>query len=133
MTWPIFSGFNVSYGVRQAQAALQVQDANLEQVGLTVTLDVWTAYYGLDSANQQLTVTAGLSKTAADNLEAALGRYQAGVGTIIDVLTAQTAAAAARQLRINAELSWKVSRAALALALGRLSSAEPLREGAAMP
>ena len=133
LTWPIFSGFNVSYGVRQAQAALQQQDANLEQVGLTVTLDVWNSYYSLDSANQALTITAGLTKTAEDNLQVALGRYQAGVGTIVDVLTAQSAAATARTLRINAELGWKVARANLALALGRLSSAQPLQTGAALP
>lgn len=133
ITWPLFSGFNVTYGVRQAEAALQAQDANLEQVGLSVTLDVWNGYYGLDSANQQLTATASLNKTAADNLEVALGRYKAGVGTIVDVLTAQTAAASARQLRINAELNWKVARAQLALALGRLSNAEPLESAAGVP
>jgi outer membrane protein len=133
ITWPLFTGFNVSYGVRQAQAALQQQDANLEQVGLTVTLDVWNGYYALESANQALTITAGLSKTAEDNLQVALGRYQAGVGSIVDVLTAQTAAATARTLRINAELGWKVARANLALALGRLSSAQPLQSGAALP
>jgi outer membrane protein len=132
-TWPLFTGFNNSYGVRQAQAALQQQEANLEQVGLSVTLDVWNGYYSLESANQQLTVTAGLTKTADENLDVALGRYKAGVGTIVDVLTAQTAASTARTFRINAELNWKVSRAQLALALGRLSSAEPLRDGAALP
>ena len=77
--------------------------------------------------------TAGLLKTAEDNLQAALGRYQAGVGTIIDVLTAQNAAATVRTLRINAELNWKVSRAQMALALGRLTSAQPLAPGAALP
>jgi outer membrane protein TolC len=133
VSWPLFTGFNASYGVRQAEAILQAQDANLEQVGLSVTLDVWNGYYNLESANQQLTATAALNKTAADNLDVALGRYQSGIGTIVDVLTAQTAAASARQLRINAELNWKVARAQLALALGRLSSAEPLKEGAALP
>lgn len=133
VTVPVFSGFAVSYGVRQAQATLQSQEANLEQVGLTVTLDVWNGYYSLESANQQLAATAELNKTSDDNLQVALGRYQAGVGSILDVLTAQTAAAVARQLRIDAELSWKVSRAQLALALGRLSSAEPLRDDAALP
>ena len=48
------------------------------------------------------------------------------------LMTAQTAAATSRQLRINAELGWKVARANLALALGRLSSAEPVREGAVL-
>ena len=94
---------------------------------------MWNGYYALDSANQQLTATATLNKTAADNLDVALGRYQSGVGTIVDVLTAQTAAATARTLRINAELNWKVARAQLALALGRLSSAQPLQDTAALP
>jgi outer membrane protein len=74
VNWPLFTGYNMSYGVRQAQAALQQQEANVDQVGLSVTLDVWNGYYSLDSANQQLTVTAGLSKTADDNLQVALGR-----------------------------------------------------------
>jgi outer membrane protein TolC len=130
---PIFSGFSVGYGVRQAQAALQSRQANAEQVRLNVSLDVWNAYYALDSANQQLSTTATLTKTADDNQDVAIGRYQAGVGTILDVLTAQTAAATAKQLRITAELSWRVARAQLALALGRLSSAQPLNESSSLP
>jgi outer membrane protein len=133
VTVPIFSGFNVSYGVRESQAALQVREANLEQVSLGVTLDVWNAYYALDSANQQLVATAALIKTAEENQQVALGRYRAGVGSIVDVLTAQTGASTARVLRINAELGWKVARAQLALALGRLSNAEPLRDISALP
>ncbi len=94
---------------------------------------MWNAYYSLDSANKQLAGTATLVKTAEDNNQVAIGRYQSGVGTIIDVLTAQSAAASARLLRINAELGWQVARAELALALGRLTGAEPLSPGAALP
>jgi TolC family type I secretion outer membrane protein len=133
LTVPIFSGFNVGYNVRQAQAGLAGQEANADQVRLTVSLDVWNAYYALDSANQQLGATANLTKTAQSNQDVALGRYQSGVGTILDVLTAQTAAANARQLRINAELSWKVARAQLALALGRLTGSQPLAGESSLP
>ena len=128
LTVPIFSGFSVDYGVRQAQAQLSEQEANADTVRLQVSLDVWTAYYALESGNRQLSATADLTTTAEKNEEVALGRYQSGVGTIIDVLTAQTAAANARVLRINSELSWKVARAQFALALGRLSRAQPLTE-----
>jgi outer membrane protein len=102
-------------------------------VRLNVSLDVWNAYYGLDSANQQLAAAAALLKTANDNEQVALGRYQSGVGTILDVVTAQSAAATAREQRINAELGWKVARAQMAFALGRLSSASPLANAAALP
>lgn len=126
LTVPLFTGFSVDYGVRQAQAQLQARDANVEQVRLNVSLDVWNAYYAMDSANRQLAETGTLVQTALNNQDVALGRYQSGVGTIIDLLTAQTAAANAREVRINAELSWQVARAQLALALGRLSGTEPL-------
>jgi outer membrane protein TolC len=126
VTVPIFNGFNVAYGVRRAQAVLEASEANVDQARLTVSLGVWNAYYALDSANQQLGATARLTKTAADNNQVALGRYQSGVGTILDVLTAQSAAASARLLRINAELGWQVARAQFALALGRLSGTDPL-------
>jgi outer membrane protein len=132
VTVPIFTGFSVGYGVRQAQAQLQTREANVEQVRLTISLDVWNAYYALDSANQQLAETGTLIQTAQNNEDVALGRYQSGVGTIIDLLTAQTAAANARELRINAELGWQVARAQLALALGRLSGTEPLDFDAAI-
>jgi TolC family type I secretion outer membrane protein len=126
VTVPIFTGFNVAYGVRQAQASLEASEANVEQVRLGISQGVWNAYYALDSANQQLTVTSELTNTAEENEQVALGRYKAGVGTIVDVLTAQSAASIARQTRISAELNWQVARAQLALALGRLTGTEPL-------
>jgi len=133
ITVPLFTGFNVSYNVRQAQAALKVQQVNLEQIGLNVTNDVWSGYHSLDSANEQLKVTADLVKTSDDNLQVALGMYQGGVGSILAVLTAQAAAYAAHVLQIDAQLGWQEARAALALALGRLSSAEPLSDTATLP
>jgi outer membrane protein len=133
VTIPLFTGFSVAYGVRQAQAQFRAREANAEQVRLAVTQDVWNAYYALDSANQQLATTATLMTSAQDNQDVAVGRYQSGVGTILDLLTAQGGAANARQLRVAAELNWQVSRAQLALALGRLTGAQPLGGDARLP
>jgi TolC family type I secretion outer membrane protein len=133
VTWPLFNGFNTTYRVRQAEAALAAREANAEQVRLAVSLDVWSGYAGLDSAGQQLKATASLLESAVENEQVALGRYQAGVGTIVDVLTAQSALASARQQRIAAERGWRVARAQLALALGRLTSAEPLATAGGAP
>ena len=133
LTVPIFTGFSVGYGVREAQGTYEVREANVEQVGLQVTLDVWNGYYALESANHQLQATATLIKTAEANLEVAVGRYKAGVGVFIDLLTAQSALSAARQARISAELNWEVARAQLALALGRLSGSDPLKHADILP
>jgi outer membrane protein len=123
---PIFTGFSTTYGVRQAKAAYEASEAAFEQAQLNVSQGVWNAYYALDSAIQQLPVTSELLQTSQQNQEVSLGRYQAGVGTIVDVLTAQTAASVARQTRVTSELNWQTARAELALALGRLTSAQPL-------
>ncbi len=133
VTVPIFTGFAVGYGVRQSQATLETREANAEQVRLQVTVDVWKGYYGLDAAIRELTASATLLKTAQTNQEVALGRFKAGVGTILDLLTAQTAYATALQSRITAELAWEVGRAQLVLALGRLYGAEPLESTVALP
>ncbi len=133
VTVPLFNGFDTTYRVRAAQAALASREANAEQVRLQVSLDVWNAYAALDSASQQLKATSALLASARENEEVALGRYEAGVGTIVDVLTAQSAAAGARQQRIGAEQGWQVARAQLALSIGRLASAEPLKGIGALP
>ncbi len=133
VTVPIFTGFKVAYGVRQAQAALESSEVNVDKIRLQVSSDVWNAYYSLDSANQQLTATTTLVKTADQNQQVALGRYQAGVGTILDLLTAQAAAATAAQARISAELAWETARGQLALALGHLTRTEPLVSDPAQP
>jgi outer membrane protein len=133
VTIPIFTGFQVGYSVRAAQAALESSEVNAEQARLNVSLEVWNGYYELDSANQQLATTSTLINTASNNEEVAVGRYKSGVSTIIDLLTAQNAAANARQLRISAELNWEVSRAQLALALGRLTGAQPLSADSRLP
>jgi TolC family type I secretion outer membrane protein len=133
VTVPIFTGFKVAYGVRQAQASLESSEVNVDKIRLQVSTDVWDAYYSLVSANQQLSATATLVKTANQNQEVALGRYQGGIGTILDLLTAQAEAATAAQARINAELAWEVARGQLALALGHLSRAEPLVSEPALP
>jgi TolC family type I secretion outer membrane protein len=126
VTFPLFSGFSKSYGVRQAEAGLEASEATLEQARLAVSQSVWNAYYHMNAANSGLSTTAMLIKTAENNEEVALGRYKSGVGTILDVLTAESAAASARQLRINSELDWQVARAQLALALGKLTGTDPL-------
>jgi outer membrane protein TolC len=91
-----------------------------------VSQAVWNAYHSLEAANQQLATSATLAKAAATNEEIATGRYQSGVGSILDVLTAQSASANARLIRIQSEFSWQSARAQLAQAVGRLGSADDL-------
>ena len=119
---PIFSGFDTTYRVRSAEAQVDVKNAQLEQMRLQVALDVWTAYQRLNTATQSLRTTAVLLDSAEQSERVALGRYKAGVGSILDELNALSALASARQQNIQSTFDWNISRAALARAMGNLGA-----------
>jgi len=119
---PIFSGYAPTYRVRAAEAQMDARSAQYEQLRLQVALDVWTSYQQLTTATQSLRTTADLLNSAELSERVALGRYKAGVGSILDVLNAQSALASARQQRIQSTFDWNISRATLARAMGSLDS-----------
>lgn len=117
---PIFAGFETTYRVRAAEAQAEVKTAQRDRLRQQVALDVWKAYQSLSTATQSLQTSNDLVASAEQSERVALGRYQAGVGNVIDVLTAQVALASARLQRIQAALDWNVYRATLAQAIGAL-------------
>lgn len=117
---PIFSGFETTYRVRSAEAQVDLRAAQRDRLRNQVALDVWKAYQNLNTATQSLKATADLVASAEQSERVALGRYKAGVGTVLDLLSAQTALANARLQRIQAGLDWHVFRATLAQTVGAL-------------
>lgn len=119
---PLFSGYAPTYRVRAAEAQIEANNVQLERLRLQVALDVWTAYQNLVTATQSLRSTADLMDSAEQSERVALGRYKAGVGSMLDVLNAQSALASARQQRIQSTFNWNINRAALAQAMGNLDA-----------
>ena len=127
---PLFSGFNTHYKIRAAQAQAEIQAAQTEQLRLQVALDVWNTYQSLITATQTVRATVDLLSSAEQSQRVASGRYKAGVGSILDVLNAQSALASARQQRVQSLYSWNVARTALARSMGTLER-NTLQEGSA--
>jgi len=128
---PLFAGFDTTYRVRSAAAQAEVRAAQRDRLRSQVALDVWRAYQSLTTATQSLKTTADLVAGAEQSERVALGRYKAGVGTVLELLTAQSALASARLQRIQAELDWNVFRATLAQTMGALDYTllQPAAEG----
>ncbi len=128
---PIFSGFETTYRVRSAAAQAEVRAAQRDRIRSQIALDVWKAYQSLTTATQSLKATADLVASAEQSERVALGRYKAGVGTVLDLLAAQSALAGARLQRIQAALDWYVFRATLAQTMGALDYTllQPAAEG----
>jgi outer membrane protein len=120
---PIFAGYGPSYSIRSAEAAAESASALRDQLKLQISLDVWTAFQNLRTANEAIKSADVLVASAKESERFALGRYKAGVGNIIDTLTAQNALASAKQQQIKAILNLNIARAALAQAMGTLDNA----------
>ncbi|MFT3741362.1 MAG: TolC family protein [Gammaproteobacteria bacterium] len=120
LSFPLFTGFSHTYQVRAAQANLLAQQASRDQLLQQVQLDVWQAYYALQTAAANIETTAVFYKSSLQASNQSLGQFKAGVGDILSVLTTQSSLANARVESIQARLNWYIALAELAKALGTL-------------
>lgn len=117
---PWFSGFRDTYEARAGQGQLEGKVAEGQRVANQIALEVWKAYQTLLTSSQTLRVANDLEASAEQAEKIASGRYRAGVGSILDVLNAQTILANARQQRVTALYDFKISKFVLAQAIGQL-------------
>ena len=118
---PLFTGFAQTYANRAAEARAEAADAQAAGLRQQVIQQVFTSYYVLQTATQRVHTTDDLLASAEQSEQVAHGRYNEGVGTILDLLTAQQALATARVQQSQARWSWLLALAQLAHDGGVLS------------
>ncbi len=121
---PLFTGFNNTYQIRAAEEQAEVSSASRDQLEQAVTQGVWQAYYTLAATRDNLRNTEDLLKTAKEAEHIALGRYREGVGNIVEVTNAENNLANARYSFVTAHYNWRIGKAQLAQALGRLDAGD---------
>jgi outer membrane protein len=84
--------------------------------------EVFTSYYALKTATQRVATSAELLTSAVQSEEVARGRYAEGVGSILDLLTAQSALADARAQSVQSRWTWYASLAQLSHDAGVLGT-----------
>lgn len=112
--------------VQQAQAQRDAQAASLDVTKRSVESDAWQSFYNLRLALETVGSAQAVEANTGRAADAALARYEAGISSILDVLSAQTAHANAQQQLTAARFDWLTARASLAWALGGSLSASPL-------
>jgi len=118
--WPVFTGFRNTYDVRQAQTQADIARESVRNGEQQVMLQVWTSYYALQTATQRLATSRDLLASARQSADVAQSRYRAGVGSILDVLTAEAALENARAQEVQARADWFLSVAQLSHDAGTL-------------
>ncbi|HEY6827683.1 MAG TPA: TolC family protein [Gemmatimonadaceae bacterium] len=119
---PVFSGFSNHYDVAAANEQFQAAQARTELTRQQIIQQVFTAYYTLRTATDRVRTARDLLASAIQSEEVARGRYKEGVGSIVDLLVAQSALASARSQDIDSRWQWRSALAQLAHDVGVLNA-----------
>jgi TolC family type I secretion outer membrane protein len=119
LQWNLFEGFFTKYRVKETESLLAAARANYDSLELQVRLDVEQAYIAVVEAAERTGATGVAVDSARENLRLAQGRYDAGVGTILDLTDSQLALTNAEADQVRALTDHKLALAALDRAVGR--------------
>ncbi|MGA7617136.1 MAG: TolC family protein, partial [Thermoanaerobaculia bacterium] len=121
---PVYTGMKNAFDVREARALAEAADAQALSFQQQVELEVWSSYFDLKTAQRRVAVAHDLLASAEESEKVAAGRYKEGVGSILDLLTAQAALENARAEEITARSDWFLSLAQLAHDIGSIDLGE---------
>ena len=117
---PLFDGGRLRGLARAAERDAQRIEAEQDVYANTVTREVADAFYDARNAQAQRTRIADLLASATESAQAAEARYRNGVGSLLELLTAQADLARARQTAAQSESNWLAAYSRLSYTLGRV-------------
>jgi outer membrane protein len=115
---PLFDGGLARAQTAAARARLQALTAQRDQQAQNVELEVWQAYQAADAAPAVIGSAQALLQSASVAETAARERYAAGVGSVLELLLAQSTLARARVGLVQARYDARLALARLGLAIG---------------
>lgn len=120
LSWDPFDGELTKGKVDEARARLQRVEVELDDVARRVEIEVRTAYSNFIEAQEVLESQKKVQEQAEEALRLATARSEAGTGTQLEVLNAQTALTEARTTQILALRDHSVARVRLERAAGEI-------------
>ena len=119
LNWSIFDGGNKVARYKEAKALLDAARAHVRDTELTIWQQVEQAYVNLISAEEQIGAAEKAVESAEENFRLSQGRFDAGVGTIIELTDAQLALTQAQSTEAQALTDYRIAIAQLERFLGR--------------
>lgn len=118
LNWDIFDGMLTRGKVIQAKAQLEHAKAQVEDTARQIELEVRTDYSIFIEARETLESQQKVQEEADEALRLARARAEAGTGTQLDVLNAETSLTQARTTQLQALHDYDVARSRLERAIG---------------
>jgi outer membrane protein TolC len=117
-SWTLFDSGLTAGKVKQAVEGYKKAQEQLKQTVDSVQLDVRSTYLSLKSSEQSIATSSSAVGLAEEDYKIKVIRYQAGVGTNLDVLDAQVALTTAKNNYLKALYDFNNYRAKLDKAMG---------------
>jgi outer membrane protein len=122
LSWDLFDGFQRVERVKERQAEESQARANVESTRLQASQDVWTAYNDSLKARKKVAFADSLVTSAEENFKSAQAAFNNQLLNITDLVSNQSALAAARFEQAGARADYLTSLAALSLAMGNVAT-----------
>ncbi|KQQ40353.1 hypothetical protein ASF61_06190 [Duganella sp. Leaf126] len=129
LSFPLYDGGLVRAQTGAAQARVEQLAAQSRQQQQSVELEVWQSFQGAASASAVIASARDLLASASEAEAAARERYRVGVGTLLELMVAQSDAAQARVSLIQAQYGARLAYASLAYAVGSRSALAENQKG----
>ncbi len=118
-SWNIFDGFSTQNKIKEAEAKLNAVKADEELVKNGIALEVKDACFNLNTAQEIIKMAKKTLELAEENYRISELRYNAGVGTNIEVLDAQTALTQAKLGYLEAQYDHEIAKARINKVIGK--------------
>jgi outer membrane protein TolC len=118
-TWNIFDGGNRVAAYDEAKANLGAASARVKVAELTLIQNLEQAEIAVEAAQERIQAARALIASSQENFRLAQGRFDVGVGTILELTDAQLALTQASNTEAQALADYRIALAQLDRAAGR--------------
>src|SRR5213079_2267269 len=117
-SWSLFDGGNRLARYQEAKANLEGAKQRGKSTELAIIQNVEQAEIAVEEAQERIQAGQALVASAQENFRLAQGRFDAGVGTILELTDAQLALTQAQNTETQALADYRIARARLDRAVG---------------
>jgi len=120
VTIPIFTGFGTIFSERAQSKQLEAQRLQLTQSERDVEQDVLRSWQNYNTSAKSFEISKDALANARQLMDVSLGRYKEGLGSILDLMSAQVGYSNALQSHLSARYALLTTRVDLVRAVGAL-------------
>src|SRR5437899_2613854 len=119
LSWSLFDGGNRLAKYQEAKASLEAAKQRVRSTELDIIQNVEQAEIAVEETQERIQAAQALVASAQENFRLAQGRFDAGVGTILELTDAQLALTQAQNTETQALADFRIALYRLDRAVGR--------------